>query len=112
MKIMIKNKAGVDSYNLIDEVNVNEEIKIGDPLSRPVHYGGKYDHVRLRLSFRVLCNQDCAISSANCSTNCHANNDEHPALEVVETLSHCLQATVGSTVDCGAPSTFLRTIRG
>lgn len=112
MKIEIKNKAGVDRYNLIDEVNVNEELKIGEPLSRPVYYGGTYDHVRLRLSFRVLCNQDCATSSANCSTNCNSNIDGHPALEVIGTFGHCLQTTIDSTVDCGVPSTLLRTIRG
>ena len=57
MKIEIKNKAGIDTYNLIDEVNINEKLLVSESLSRPVYYSGTYDHVRLRLSFRVLRNE-------------------------------------------------------
>ena len=116
MKIEVRNRAELDSFNLIDEVHINENLNSSALLSsRPSYYAGIRQRVRLRLSFRVICSEDCASPSANCSIYCHtsSNNDDHSGFNIVHTsTSDCSLSGGASNIGCGSLSNFNRSKRG
>lgn len=113
MTIEVRNRAGFNVYDLIDQVHIKENLEISTSLTSPSYYIGIRQRVRLRLSFRVLCSKDCASPSANCSIYCHSNSNggEHSAVNVIG-ASECLQNAVASGTGCKSPSNFIRTKRG
>ena len=114
MVIEVRNRAGFNTYDVIDKVHIKENLKIGASLSSPSYYAGIRQHVRLKLSFRVLCSEDCASPLANCSIYCQSNSNdgEHSAaVNVIET-SDCLQSEDASGTGCISSSDFIRTKRG
>ena len=105
MKIEVRHRARFDTYDLIDEMHITEDLNTASTsMSNPLYYGGVYGRAIIKLSFRILWNENCVSTSQNCHSG--SNTDGHTALS---TTSDC---DMTSNIDYGSLSNFMRARRG